>query len=132
MGGCNSTLQAAWYVRHAHWARLCYFPFETYLVWCLCIISTIIWLLMLSSTSFMAGRSRVLYGIPHEKYRSVTPLGATTVNRTILRGRCGPQPFCARILYNPHRGRRKICMIPLHVKQNQQNSAKTVIHTPGI
>ena len=29
MGGWNSTLQAAWYVRHAHWARLCYVPFVT-------------------------------------------------------------------------------------------------------
>ena len=28
MGGWNSTLQAAWYVRHAHWARLCYVPWH--------------------------------------------------------------------------------------------------------
>ena len=27
MGGFNSTLQAAWYARGAHWARLCYVPF---------------------------------------------------------------------------------------------------------
>ena len=27
MGGSNSTLQSAWYIRHAHWARLCYIPF---------------------------------------------------------------------------------------------------------
>ena len=27
MGGWNSNLQAAWYLRHAHWARLCYVPF---------------------------------------------------------------------------------------------------------
>ena len=26
--------------------------------------------------------------IPHERYRSVTRLGATRVNRTILQGRC--------------------------------------------
>ena len=49
MGGWNSTLQAAWYVRHAHWARLCYVPF---VIWCLWITSTI-WLLTLSCTSFM-------------------------------------------------------------------------------
>ena len=45
MGGCNSTLQAAWYVRHAHWARLCYVPF---VIWCLWITSTK-WLLILCS-----------------------------------------------------------------------------------
>ena len=59
-GGWNSTLQAAWYVRHAHWACLCYVPIE---IWCLWITSTI-WLLIplvLSFTSFMVGRSRVLY-----------------------------------------------------------------------
>ena len=50
-----STLQAAWYVRHAHWARLCYIPIA---LWCLWIKSTI-WLLILSSASFMVGRSRV-------------------------------------------------------------------------
>ena len=32
MGGWNSTLQAAWYVRYAHWARLRYFPFVIYMV----------------------------------------------------------------------------------------------------
>ena len=30
--GWTSTLQAAWYARHAHWARLCYVPF---VMWCL-------------------------------------------------------------------------------------------------
>ena len=57
MGGWNSTLQAAWYVRHAYWAFLCYVPIE---IWCLWNTSTI-WLLILSSTSFMVGRSRGLY-----------------------------------------------------------------------
>ena len=33
--------------------------------------------------------ARVLF-IPHERYRSVTPLGVTRVNRTILQGRCCP------------------------------------------
>ena len=54
MGGWNSTLQAAWYVRQAHWARLCYIPF---VIWCLWTTSTI-WLLILASTSFMVGRVR--------------------------------------------------------------------------
>ena len=57
MGGWNSTLQAAWHVRHAHWPRLCYVPFA---IWCLWITSTV-WLMILSSTSFMVGRSRVFY-----------------------------------------------------------------------
>ena len=37
------------------------------------------------------GRSfaRVLYLFLTKRYRSVTPLGATRVNRTILQGRCG-------------------------------------------
>ena len=49
MGGWNSTLQAAWYARHAHRARLCYVPFA---IWCLWTKSTI-WSLILSSTSFI-------------------------------------------------------------------------------
>ena len=39
IGGWNSTLQAAWYVRHAHWAHLCYVPFV--ILWRLWITSTI-------------------------------------------------------------------------------------------
>ena len=58
IGGWNSTLQAAWYVRHAHWACLCYVPIE--IIWCLWITSTI-WLFILSSTSFTVGRSQVFY-----------------------------------------------------------------------
>ena len=114
MGGWNSSLQAAWYLRHAHWARLWFVPF---VIWCLWIRSTI-WMLILGSTSYMVGRSRVC--IPHERYRSVTPLDATKVNRTILQGRTRycPQPFCARILYNPHRGRGKVWVILLRVKKN--------------
>ena len=54
------------------------------------------------------GRSfaRLLYlPVVLMKDRSVTPLGAinTRVNRKILQGRCGPLPFCARVLYNPHK-----------------------------
>ena len=70
--------------------------------------------------------ARVIYlFIPHERYRSVTPLGVTRVNRTVLQGRCCPQPFCARILYNPRGGRGKICMILLlHVEQNKTKLSK--------
>ena len=57
MGGWNSTSQAAWYVRHAHWACLCYVPFV--ILWRSWITSTIL-LLILTSTSFMVGRSRLL------------------------------------------------------------------------
>ena len=35
-------------------------------------------------TKFTEGRSRVLHVYPHERYRSVTPLGAVRVNRTIF------------------------------------------------
>ena len=34
MGGWNSTLQAAWYGRHAHWACLCYVPSTSFMVLC--------------------------------------------------------------------------------------------------
>ena len=57
MGGWGLTLQAAWYVRHTHWAYLCYVPIEIYSWW----ITSTTWLLILSSTSFMVGRSRVFY-----------------------------------------------------------------------
>ena len=72
-------------------------------------------------------RFHKFYGRPFERvlylfmtrYRSVTPLGATRVNKTLVQGRCGPQPFCAQILYNPHRGRGNIYMVWLRVIQNQ-------------
>ena len=57
MGGWNSTLHAAWYVKHVHWARLCYIPF---VMWCLWVKSTI-WLLILSSTRYGRPFARVLY-----------------------------------------------------------------------
>ena len=66
--------------------------------------------------------------IPHERYRSVTPLGLTLPGST---GRFykddvaqSPWPFCARILYNPQRGRGKICMILSHVKRNKAKLSK--------
>ena len=59
MGGWNSTLQAAWYVRHANWARLCCVPF----VICNMVFVNYIYDMVvdISSTSFMVGRSRVFY-----------------------------------------------------------------------
>ena len=84
-----------------------------------------IWLLILSST-FFCGRpfARSMF-IPHERFRSATPLGVTRVNRTILQGRCCPYPFCARILDKPaQRERGKLCMILLHFKQNKAKLRK--------
>ena len=57
IGGWNWTLQAACHVRHSQCARLWYVPF---VVWWWRIASTT-WLLILSSTSFMVGRSRMFY-----------------------------------------------------------------------
>ena len=86
MGGWNSTLQAAWYVRHAHWACLCYVPIEIWCTWYVSYISTIWLFYWSSSTSFFYGRpfARVLYLFLVDRYRSVTPLSVTRVNRTIL------------------------------------------------
>ena len=57
LGRWNSTLKTAWHVRHAHWARLWYVPFVIWWLW----ITSTIWLLILSCTGFMVGRSRVFY-----------------------------------------------------------------------
>ena len=51
----GSTLQAAWCARHAHWARLWYFPLAIRCLW----ITSTIWSLIPSCTSSMVGRSRV-------------------------------------------------------------------------
>ena len=62
MGSWNSTLQAAWYVRHAHWACLCYVPF---VIWCLWITSIYtIWLLILSSSMVVDNQFHKFYGRP--------------------------------------------------------------------
>ena len=58
MGGWNSTLPAAWYVRQAHWACWCYVPF---VIWCLWITSTI-WLLIAQFHKFYGTPfARILY-----------------------------------------------------------------------
>ena len=103
MGSWNSTLQAAWHVvKHAHWACLCYVPIE---IWCLWITSTI-WLLILSSTSFMVGRlfARVLSLF---LMRSIgrSPLGVTRrVNRTILYERVWCTTQLAKLSFNHSNG----------------------------
>ena len=52
LNGWNSTLQAAWYIRHVRWTCLFYVPF---IIWCSWIKPTI-WLLVLSFTIFTEGR----------------------------------------------------------------------------
>ena len=99
------------------------------IIWSLWIKSTI-WLLMLNPKVLWYAVRACSICIPHERYKSVTPLGATRVIRTILQGRCGPWPFCARILYDPHRGRGKIYAWYCYYMLNRikQNWAKNVIH----
>ena len=67
LNGWNSTLQAAWYIRHVR------------IIWFLWIKPTI-WLLILSFTQNIVRACSMFY---HEGYRSVTHLDAR-VNRTIL------------------------------------------------
>ena len=55
--GWNSTLQAAWYIRHVRWT--CLFCIS-YRIWCLWTNPTI-WLLIPSFTNFTEGRSRVFF-----------------------------------------------------------------------
>ena len=71
MGSCTQLckLRNTWYLWYADLARLCYVPF---VIWCLWNKSAI-WLLILSSTSFMVGRSRVFHILLHERFRSVNP-----------------------------------------------------------
>ena len=70
LNGWNSTLQAAWYIRHVR------------IIWFLWTKPTI-WLLILTFTqNIVRACSSVFY--PYEGYRSVTPLDAARVNRTIF------------------------------------------------
>ena len=69
LNGWNSTLQAAWYIRHVR------------IIWLLWIKPTI-WLLILSFTQNIVRACSMFYS--YEGYRSVTPLDAARVNRTIL------------------------------------------------
>ena len=138
MGSWNSTLQAAWYVRHAHCARLCYV--QSVILWCLWDTSTI-WLLILSSASYdvvvdtqlhkLNGGplARVLYVFLMDDISRWLPWVPPRDNRTILQRRRCQWPFCGRILYNPHRGWGKACMIlwlPIlfHIKQNETKLRK--------
>ena len=123
MGGWNSTLQAAWYVRRAHWARLCY-RYVPFVIWCCLWITSTTWLLILSSTSFMVGRSRVFYMYSSRKIWVGDSPGCyqgqqddftrTMLSITILR---------TDTIW-PAEREGKICMILLHVKQNKTKLSK--------
>ena len=101
-------------------ARAIYVPF---VIWCLWITSTI-WLLILSSTSFMVGRSRVFYVYSSWKiYVGDSPgcyhgqqddFARTMLSITMLRTDTN----------NLHRGRGKTSMVLLHVKQNKTKLSK--------
>ena len=71
LNGWNSTLQAAWYIRHVR------------IIWFLLTKPTI-WLLILSFTQNIVQAFSTFY--PYEGYtrRSVTPLDAARVNRTVF------------------------------------------------
>ena len=68
LNGWNSTLQAAWYIRHVRVIRI---------LW----TKPTIWLSKLSFTQSIVRACSMFY---HEGYRSVTPLDAARVNRTIF------------------------------------------------
>ena len=73
MGGCNRTFARYMTPKTRSWGALVLC--SMLIIGWLRITSTI-WLLILSSTSFMVGRSRVFYVYSSWKiYRSVTPLG---------------------------------------------------------
>ena len=57
LNGSNSTLQAAWYIRHVRWACFFYISFIIWYFW----TKPTTWLIMLSFTIFTEGRSRVFY-----------------------------------------------------------------------
>ena len=69
LNGWNSTLHAAWCIRHV---RRIWFSWT----------KPTIWLLILSFTQSIVRACSMFY--PYEVYRSVTPLGAARVNRTIF------------------------------------------------
>ena len=69
LNGWNSTLQAAWYIRRVR------------IIWFLWTKPTI-WLLILSFTQNIVRACSMFY--PYEGYKSVTPLDAARVNRTIF------------------------------------------------
>ena len=71
----NSTLQAAWYIRHVR----SYNRYQVCFLW----TKRTIWLLILSFTQNIIRACFMFY--PYEGYRSVTPLDAARVNRTIFR-----------------------------------------------
>ena len=83
LNGWNSTLQAAWYIRHVR--IICFF-----------LTKPTMWLLLLSFTQKIVPACSMFY--PYEGYRSVTPLDAARVNRTIF------HKHSVHWYYNPHKG----------------------------
>ena len=69
VNGWNSTLQAAWYIRRVR-------------IICFLRTKPTLWLLILSFTQSIVRACSMLY--PYEGYRSVTPLDAARVKRTIF------------------------------------------------
>ena len=72
LNGWNLTLQAAWYIRHVR------VILEVWFLW----TKPTIWLFILSFTQNVVRACSMFY--PYEGYRSVTPLDAASVNRTIF------------------------------------------------
>ena len=79
LNGRNSTLQAAWYIRHVRRTRFFYISFIIWFLW----TKHTIRLLILSFTKSIRACSTSMF-YPYERYRSVTPLDAARVNRTIF------------------------------------------------
>ena len=123
LNGWNSTMQAAWHVRHVRWTCLFYTPSISFLIICITCITCFLgtkptWLLMLSFTKIVRACS-IFY--PYEGYRSVTPLDAAKVNKTIFHNHSVHWYYIALIKgrdyskhdniivrhgkQNPHRGR---------------------------
>ena len=80
LNGWNSTLQAAWYIRHVRWTCLFYISFIIWFLWA----KPTIWLLILSFTKKKTFVRACCMFDPYEGYRSASPLDAARVNRTIF------------------------------------------------
>ena len=103
----NSTLQAAWYIRHVR----SYNRYQVCFLW----TKRTIWLLILSFTQNIIRACFMFY--PYEGYRTVTPLDAPRVNRTMFHNHSAHWcieggDYIKRYIItrhgqqNPHRGRR--------------------------
>ena len=93
LNGWNSTLQAAWYIRHGRWACVFYISFNKW--FCELNLRYGCWY---SVSQFLRKVVRA-YSIfdPHEGYRSVTPLDAAWVNRMIFHNHSAHWYYITRI-----------------------------------